>query len=111
MAKAQDIKRRIKSIGNTRQLTRAMKMVSASKLRRAQQRILAQGELVFRDHAPDGIHPNALGCETVVTPGIIRALGLERQPVDWVSHVRHGGFPLDAVSRTNPAIWSGELES
>ena len=41
MAKAQDIKRRIKSIGNTRQLTRAMKMVSASKLRRAQQRILA----------------------------------------------------------------------
>jgi F-type H+-transporting ATPase subunit gamma len=41
MAKAQDIKRRIKSIGNTRKLTRAMKMVSASKLRRAQQRILA----------------------------------------------------------------------
>jgi F-type H+-transporting ATPase subunit gamma len=41
MAKAQDIKRRIKSIGNTRQLTRAMKMVSAAKLRRAQQRIMA----------------------------------------------------------------------
>lgn len=41
MAKAQDIKRRIKSIGNTRQLTRAMKMVSSSKLRRAQKRILA----------------------------------------------------------------------
>ena len=41
MAKAQDIKRRIKSIGNTMQLTRAMKMVSSAKLRRAQQRILA----------------------------------------------------------------------
>jgi F-type H+-transporting ATPase subunit gamma len=41
MAKAQDIKRRIKSIRNTMQLTRAMKMVSAAKLRRAQQRILA----------------------------------------------------------------------
>jgi F-type H+-transporting ATPase subunit gamma len=41
MAKAQDIKRRIRSIGNTRQLTRAMKMVSAAKLRRAQERILA----------------------------------------------------------------------
>ena len=41
MAKAQDIKRRIKSISNTMQLTRAMKMVSSAKLRRAQRRILA----------------------------------------------------------------------
>ena len=40
MAKTQDIKRRIRSIGNTRQLTRAMKMVSAAKLRRAQERII-----------------------------------------------------------------------
>jgi F-type H+-transporting ATPase subunit gamma len=40
MAKTQDIKRRIRSIRNTMQLTRAMKMVSASKLRRAQERIL-----------------------------------------------------------------------
>lgn len=40
MAKTQDIKRRIRSIGNTRQLTRAMKMVSASKLRRSQERII-----------------------------------------------------------------------
>jgi F-type H+-transporting ATPase subunit gamma len=40
MAKTQDIKRRIKSISNTRQLTRAMKMVSAAKLRRAQERII-----------------------------------------------------------------------
>jgi len=41
MANTQDIKRRIKSISNTRQLTRAMKMVSAAKLRRAQERIFA----------------------------------------------------------------------
>jgi len=41
MAKTQDIKRRIRSIRNTMQLTRAMKMVSASKLRKAQARILA----------------------------------------------------------------------
>jgi F-type H+-transporting ATPase subunit gamma len=40
MAKTQDLKRRIRSIGNTQQLTRAMKLVSAAKLRRAQQRIL-----------------------------------------------------------------------
>jgi F-type H+-transporting ATPase subunit gamma len=40
MAKTQDLRRRIRSIGNTMQLTRAMKMVSAAKLRRAQDRIL-----------------------------------------------------------------------
>ena len=40
MAKTQDIKRRIRSIRNTMQLTRAMKMVSAAKLRRAQERIM-----------------------------------------------------------------------
>jgi len=39
MPKTQDIKRRIRSIGNTRQVTKAMKMVSASKLRRAQEAI------------------------------------------------------------------------
>jgi len=40
MAKTQDLKRRIRSIGNTMQLTRAMKMVSAAKLRRAQESIM-----------------------------------------------------------------------
>jgi len=36
-----DIRRRIKAVKNTRQITRAMKMVAAAKLRRAQQRMLA----------------------------------------------------------------------
>ncbi len=36
-----DIKRRIRSVVNTRQITKAMKMVSAAKLRRAQERALA----------------------------------------------------------------------
>ena len=36
-----DIRRRIRSVTNTRQITKAMKMVSAAKLRRAQDRALA----------------------------------------------------------------------
>jgi len=40
MAKTQDIKRRIRSISNTRQLTNAMKMVSAAKLRKTQERMM-----------------------------------------------------------------------
>src|SRR6516165_3702875 len=36
-----DIRRRIRSVTNTRQITKAMKMVSAAKLRRAQDRALS----------------------------------------------------------------------
>lgn len=36
-----DIRRRIKSVKNTQQITKAMKMVSAAKLRRAQDRVVA----------------------------------------------------------------------
>jgi F-type H+-transporting ATPase subunit gamma len=36
-----DIRRRIRSVANTRQITKAMKMVSAARLRRAQERALA----------------------------------------------------------------------
>lgn len=41
MANILDIRRRIRSVTNTRQITKAMKMVSAAKLRRAQDRALA----------------------------------------------------------------------
>jgi len=40
MANLLDIRRRIKSVKNTQQITKAMKMVSASKLRRAQERVI-----------------------------------------------------------------------
>ena len=41
MANILDIRRRIRSVVNTRQITKAMKVVSAAKLRRAQERTLA----------------------------------------------------------------------
>ena len=41
MGNIRDIKRRIESVTSTRQITNAMKMVAASKLRRAQERIVA----------------------------------------------------------------------
>src|SRR5436190_4330340 len=36
-----DIRRRIRSVKNTQQITKAMKMVSAAKLRKAQERVIA----------------------------------------------------------------------
>src|SRR5271169_313294 len=41
MASILDLRRRIRSVKNMRQITKAMKMVSAAKLRRAQERALA----------------------------------------------------------------------
>ena len=41
MANLIDIRRRIRSVKNTQQITKAMKMISAARLRRAQDRILA----------------------------------------------------------------------
>ena len=41
MASLIDIRRRIRSVKNTQQITKAMKMVSAAKLRRAQDRVIA----------------------------------------------------------------------
>ncbi|MCI0573424.1 MAG: ATP synthase F1 subunit gamma, partial [Myxococcaceae bacterium] len=41
MASLRDIRKRIKSVKNTRQITKAMKMVSAARLRKAQEAIIA----------------------------------------------------------------------
>ena len=41
MASTRDIRRRIKSVKNTRQITKAMELVAASKMKKAQQSALA----------------------------------------------------------------------
>ena len=51
MASPRDIRRRIKSITNTAQITRAMQMVAASKMRKAQETALTMRpfeQLVYR---------------------------------------------------------------
>ncbi|MEX0842960.1 MAG: F0F1 ATP synthase subunit gamma, partial [Gemmatimonadota bacterium] len=60
MALAREIRRRIKSVDNTRQITRTMEMVATSKLRRAMDRVeaakpygAALGEIVAGLHDPE----------------------------------------------------------
>jgi len=66
MASPRDIRQRIKSIGSTMQITRAMQMVAASKMRKAQQATLTTrpfAQLLYRmqraatTHAADFSHP------------------------------------------------------
>jgi F-type H+-transporting ATPase subunit gamma len=66
MPSPRDIRRRIRSISSTAQITRAMEMVAASKMRKAQQATLTTrpfGQLLYRfqrsatTHASDFVHP------------------------------------------------------
>lgn len=41
--------------------------------------ILTKDQNLFRRYIPDGIHPNSEGCEKVITPAIIKALGFNAE--------------------------------
>jgi hypothetical protein len=44
------------------------------------QQILKVDPQRLSEYVPDGIHPNAEGCRAVITPGIVRALGMDAEP-------------------------------
>jgi F-type H+-transporting ATPase subunit gamma len=61
MANLKEIKRRIQSVKNTQQITKAMKLVAASKLRKAQQAILEARPYAIKmmevlNHLTEGAH-------------------------------------------------------
>ena len=56
LASTQDLKRRVRSISNTRKLTRAMELVASARLRRAQQRIEAMRPVRRPDGRADRRH-------------------------------------------------------
>ncbi len=72
MATARDIRRRIKSVKSTQQITKAMKMVSASKLRKAQKAVLdvrpytrKMENIIMHLSGVDSVHPLLAARETV----------------------------------------------
>jgi len=42
------------------------------------QKVLDQGESVFLQYVPDGLHPNTKGAEEIIAPHILAALGLKK---------------------------------
>ena len=80
MAGTKEIRMKIRSVENTRKITRAMQMVAASKMRRSQERMRAArpyGEKIrnlaaHMSHAnPEYRHPFLISRETVKRVGII----------------------------------------
>lgn len=66
MPNLKDIKRRIRSVKNTQQITKAMKLVSASKLRKAQQAILKSRPYAIK--MKDVLHHLAARCNHDLHP-------------------------------------------
>jgi len=84
LASTQDLKRRVRSISNTRKLTRAMELVASARLRRAQQRIEAMRPYADRMIELMSGTAQAAGAvrlpllerrETVATVGIVAVTG------------------------------------
>ncbi len=83
MAKTRELRRRIKSVENTRQITRTMEMVSTSKLKRAQDRVIAArpyaralSELIADLYAPDLAERFMLLRRPVGTPKRVAIIGI-----------------------------------
>ena len=90
MAQARELRRRIKSVQSTRQITRTMEMVATSKLKRAQDRVIAArpyanalAEVIGDLYAPDLAErfpllrqPGAKGVKRVALIGITANRGL-----------------------------------
>src|SRR5580658_7275530 len=79
MASTRDIRRRIKSVKNTRQITKAMELVAASKMKRAQQvsvdgqpyaKLMAEMLAALSGHVDASMHPFLLQ-RPVKTRGIL----------------------------------------
>jgi F-type H+-transporting ATPase subunit gamma len=71
MAKARDIRRRMRSVESTRKITRTMEMVATSKLRKAQQRVVRARPYAGR---------LAAVVENLITPELAEIEPLLRQP-------------------------------
>ena len=69
-----DLRRRVRAVKNTQQITKAMKMVAASKLRRAQERIMARGrtrmqmQRVLGERRPRASIRRCIRCSTAREP-------------------------------------------
>lgn len=104
MANLRDIKRRITSVKSTQKITRAMKMVAASKLRRAQASIVAARPYAY--HMRDLVNSLAARAERDAHPLLRPAKGEGAIALIVITSDRGlcGGFNANIVNRTLKAL-------
>lgn len=70
------------------------------------QKILKTEPQRFNRYVPDGIHPNAEGCQAVITPSILHALGMEPAAVDvGLSPGVALQAGADPIKDLGPTVW------
>jgi len=77
MPSTRDIRRRIRSVSSTAQITKAMQMVAASKMRKAQQAALAGrpfASLLYRIQRKTTSRSDGRSAVEIGEPGLIRRL-------------------------------------
>lgn len=94
-----DLKRRIRSVKNTEQLTRAMKMVAAARLRRSQEQILAARPYAHRMHE---VLARLARCTDAGHHPLLAERGDERVEILVITSDRGlcGGFNSSIIRRT-----------
>ena len=111
MAKARELRRRIKSVENTRQITKTMEMVATSRLKRAQDRVVAARP--YAESLADVIG-------SLYDPGLAERFRLLRQPEPGPHRVALlfitsnrglcGGFNANLIRRTAGRLVELEAE-
>jgi len=110
-ASTRDIKRRIKSVANTRKITKAMELVAASKMRRAIERVLASRS--YSDLAWKTVQQLVEHTDTAGHP-LLKQREIKRVAVLVIGSNRGlcGGFNLQTMSRVKQLVeksgWSNQ---
>jgi F-type H+-transporting ATPase subunit gamma len=106
MATLRDIRRRIRSVQSTQKITRAMKLVAAAKLRRAQERVLEARPYATRMAALVGTLTRALGEDK--HPLLARRAGPRRLVVAVTADKGLcGAFNSNVIRRTQEVLRAG----
>lgn len=103
MATLRDIKNRITGVKNTQQITKAMKMVAAARLRRAQENIINARPYA---HKIEEVLNNLLQIEKNFENDLLAKRGVEKIAVILVTSDRGlcGGFNMNVIRRTEERI-------
>src|SRR5499426_3708223 len=106
MATLRDIRRRIRSVQSTQKITRAMKLVAAAKLRRAQERVLAARPYASKMRELLGHLVSAAGAEGDVAHPLLEQRQGPRRQIVIITADRGlaGAFNANIIRRANELI-------
>src|SRR5258706_9088914 len=104
MASLLDMRRRIKSVKNTQQITKAMKMVAAAKLKRAQDRVVASRPFAGKMSEVLGDLSSKVAAEILPPP-----LGQQGRKKKHIAlrhpPKRHAGAFIPKSNQTHPTLF------